>query len=150
MHGWSNASLPIEQVPVQISVEVRPPADCGNDSAFTHCAFVNDEDAGRVCAFRLGSPLVCSGTAVAGFVITDGVSACETRNGSRIVRFNSAALYSQWLASERNATTTTTTVRGGTPTTTTTVGTTTKGAGSLSRGFGVFVILAVAILQRFL
>jgi hypothetical protein len=108
---------------MHVNVSVQPPSACGNDSIHTYCTIVAPADVENVCKFKLGSPLICDGSNIAGFVISDG--GCETRGSQTIMRYNSVAAYEEWM--ELGFTTSTTAV----PTTTMSTRTTTQGAGQM-------------------
>jgi hypothetical protein len=137
MFGWTNGTLQ-DQTPMELSLEVLPPPDCGNDSNFTHCSFVTEANRAAVCAYRLGAPLVCIGTAIAGYMVSDG---CETRSGATIVRFNSAAdAYGEWMQVIETMTTPTT------PRTTTMMTTTTTGGAESIKSLFLGVVFGILTL----
>lgn len=138
MIGWSEGVW-LDQYLMTTDIDVLPPSECGNDSNFTHCSFVTPANNATICAFKLGSPLICDNSTIAGYMISEG---CETRNGATIVRFYSASGYEEWQNVEiaRN-TTTTTTLRTTTILSTTTAGVDGMRVWNLLTIFLVFVVL---------
>ncbi|KAG5676174.1 hypothetical protein PVAND_006023 [Polypedilum vanderplanki] len=85
----------LNQTMMQVPVIVSPPSECGNDSPYTFCTFVSPSEVENVCKFKLGSPLICDGSNIAGIVISDG--GCEIRGGRTIMRYNSISIYEDWM-----------------------------------------------------
>ncbi|KAG5667742.1 hypothetical protein PVAND_015712 [Polypedilum vanderplanki] len=140
--GWTQEIHYVEQTLIQAQVTILPPVECGNDSPFTHCSFITEANS-TICSFKLGSPLVCNNSTVAGYMVSDG---CEIRSGMTIVRFNSAlGAFNEWMQVEANQTTTTMATTTTPRTTTRSLSTTTGGSENSTNGIVKFLVIGAVL-----